>query len=104
MIVEQALDSSTVIEVVNGRRSPLALDAVVVTGAAAPRAQADSLSVPERAPLGRARIADSLAAAPAAKAAARPLRRFDSLEIRISGPLPSDSLQKLLRVVQPVKP
>src|SRR5204863_1422264 len=39
VIVEQALDSSTVIEVVNGRRSPLALDAVVVTGAAAPRAQ-----------------------------------------------------------------
>src|SRR5439155_940486 len=31
VIVEQALDSSTVIEVVNGRRSPLALDAVVVT-------------------------------------------------------------------------
>ena len=104
VIVEQALDSSTVIEVVNGRRSPLALDVVAVTGAAAPVARADSVSVPERAPLGRARIADSLAAAPAAKAAARPLRRFDNLEIRISGPLPSDSLQKLLRVVQPVKP
>src|SRR5213080_4163154 len=50
VIVEQALDSSTVIEVVNGRRSPLALDAVVVAGAAAPVAQADS--VRERAPLG----------------------------------------------------
>jgi len=102
VIVEQALDSSTVIEVVNGRRSPLALDAVVVTGAAVPRAQADSLSVPERAPLGRARIADSLAAAPAAKAAAR--RRPGDLDVRVSGPLPSDSLQKLLRLVQPVKP
>ena len=104
VIVEQALDSSTVIEVVNGRRSPLALDAVVVTGAAPPGARADSVSVPERAPLGSVRIADSLAAAPAAKAAARALRRVDNLEIRISGPLPSDSLQKLLRVVQPVKP
>src|SRR6266571_3679305 len=113
VIVEQALDSSTVIEVVNGRRSPLALDAVVVTGAAAPRARADSLSVPERAPLSRARIADSLAAAPAAKAAARlerdetqnrGLRRLGDLEVRVAGPLPSDSLQKLLRVVQPVKP
>jgi len=104
VIVEQALDSSTVIEVVNGRRSPLAVDVVAVTGAAAPGARADSVSVPERALQGRARIADSLAAAPAAKAAARALRRVDNLEIRISGPLPSDSLQKLLRVVQPVKP
>jgi len=113
VIVEQALDSSTVIEVVNGRRSPLALDAVVVTGAAAPGARADSVSVAERAPLGRARIADSLAAAPAAKAAARlgrdetqnrVVRRLGDLEVRVSGPLPSDSLQKLLRVVQPVKP
>jgi len=113
VIVEQALDSSTVIEVVNGRRSPLALDAVVVTGAAAPGARADSVSVPERAPVGRARIADSLAAAPAAKAAARlgryetqnrVVRRLGDLEVRVSGPLPSDSLQKLLRVVQPVKP
>ena len=104
VIVEQALDSSTVIEVVNGRRSPLAVDVVAVTGAAAPGARADSVSVPERALQGRARIADSLAAAPAAKAAARALRRVDNLEIRISGPLLSDSLQKLLRVVQPVKP
>jgi len=104
VIVEQALDSSTVIEVVNGRRSPLPLDAVVVTGAAAPGARADSVSAAERAPLSRARITDSLAAAPAAKAAARPLRRFDNLEIRISGPLPSDSLGKLLQLVQPVKP
>ena len=113
VIVEQALDSSTVIEVVNGRRSPLALDAVVVTGAAAPGARADSVSAAERAPLSRARITDSLAAAPAAKAAARVgryetrnrvVRRLDDLEIQISGPLPSDSLGKLLQLVQPVKP
>src|SRR3989442_4229060 len=113
VIVEQALDSSTVIEVVNGRRSPLALDAVVVTGAAAPGARADSLSVPERALQGRARITDSLAAAPAANAAARVgryetrnrvVRRLGDLELRVSGPLPSDSLGKLLQLVQPVKP
>ncbi len=101
VIVEQALDSSTVVKVVNGRRSPVALEAVTVTGAAAPVARADSVAVPERAPLGRTRIADSLAATPAAKAAAR--RRGD-LDVRVSGPLPSDSLQKLLRLVQPVKP
>ena len=114
VIVEQALDSSTVIEVVNGRRSPLALDAVVVTGAAAPvAARPDSVSALERARVGRARVADSLAAAPAAKAAARLgysetrnrlVRLLDNLEIHISGPLPSDSLGKLLLLVQPVKP
>jgi len=102
VIVEQALDSSTVIEVVNGRRSPVALEAVTVTGAAAPVARADSVAVAERAPLGRTRIADSLAATPAAKAAAR--RRPGDLHVRVSGPLPSDSLLKLLRLVQPVKP
>jgi len=118
VIVEQALDSSTVIQVVNGRRSPATLDAVAVTGAAAPVARADSVSLAERAPLGRARIADSLAAAPAAKAAARLgyaekrkqetpnrlVRRLDDLEIQISGPLSSDSLQRLLQLVQPMKP
>ena len=116
VIVEQALDSSTVIEVVNRRRSPATIDAVAVTGAAAPVARADSVSLAERAPLGRARIADSLAAAPAAKAAKaaarlerdetrnRGRRLLGNLEVRVSGPLPSDSLQKLLRVVQPVKP
>src|SRR6266571_130449 len=71
------------------------------------------VSVAERAPLSRARITDSLAAAPAAKAAARlgryetgnrVVRRLDDLEIQISGPLPSDSLGKLLLLVQPVKP
>ena len=103
VIVEQVLDSSTVIEVVNGRRSPVALEAVTVTGAAAPGARADSGSVREWTLQGRAtRIVDSLAAAPAAKAAAR--RRPGALDVRVSGPLPSDSLQKLLRLVQPVKP
>ena len=111
VILEQTLASSTVIEVVNRRRSPFALDEVVV--AAAPAAQADSLSARERAKPGRARVADTPAAAPAAKAAGRlahyetrnwEQRRLDNLEIQISGPLPNDSLQKLLQLVQPVKP
>jgi len=101
VIVEQALDSSTVIEVVNRRRSRLALDAVVV--AAAPAAQADSTRVAER-PRDRGQVADSLAAAPAAKVAARALRRLDDLEVQIVGPMPPDSLQKLRRLLQPVKP
>jgi hypothetical protein len=113
VIVEQALDSSTMIEVVNGRRSPLALEEVVVTGAGAVAARPDSAPTTERARVSRARVADSLAAVPAAKAIARLapvetqhqlVRHFGDLEIQITGPLPSDSLQKLLRLVQPVKP
>src|SRR5947207_516057 len=102
VIVEQVLDSNTVIEVVNRRRSPMALDQVVVT--AAPAARADSVSAPERAVPSRARVADSLAAAPAERAAARLSRRFANLEIQISGPVSSDSLRKLLELVQPLKP
>src|SRR5207247_2452417 len=77
------------------------------------RISLDSARVAERGPLSRARIADSLAAAPAAKAAARlgryetrnrVVRRLGDLEVRVSGPLPSDSLGKLLQLVQPVKP
>jgi anti-sigma factor RsiW len=104
VIVEQALDSSTVIEVTNGRRSSVALDEIVVTGAGAMAARPDSVGVAERARVGRTRVADSMAPAPAAKASARPLRQLGDLEVRISGPLPSDSLQKLLQLVQPVKP
>jgi hypothetical protein len=110
VIVEQSLDSGTVIEVVNKRASPMALDAVVVS--AAPAAQADSTRVAERR-ADRGQATDSLAAAPVAKAAARfnryearnrPLRRLDDLEVQISGPLPADSLRKLLQLAQPVKP
>jgi len=113
VIVEQALDSNTVIAVVSGRRSPVALGEVVVTGAAAMAARPDSASAAERERVDRARVADSLGAAPAAKASARlmrdetrnrPPRRVGNLEIRISGPLPADSLQQLLQLVQPVKP
>src|SRR5207244_2146137 len=56
---------------------------------------------------------DVLTAAPAGKLARRlahyetrnwEQRRLDNLEMQISGPLPNDSLQKLLQLVQPVKP
>jgi len=102
VIVEQALDSSTMIQVINARSASFALGEV--TGAATPASPADSLDALERAPRARAQIADAPVAAPAAKVAARPLRRVGKLEIHISGPLPSDSLQTLLRLVQPVKP
>jgi len=73
VIVEQSLDSGTVIEVVNKRASPMALDAVVV--AAAPAAQADSTRVAERPRTAtRSPIAGR---ASVAKPAARPLRRLD---------------------------
>jgi hypothetical protein len=112
VIVDQTLDSSTVIEVVNGRKAPLALDEIVVTGAGAVAARPDSVSAAERARVDRAQVANSLAAAPAAKSARlapvethhRLLRHLGDLEIRISGPLPTDSLQKLLQLVQPVRP
>ncbi len=109
VIVEQTLDSTTAIEVTNARPTPLALDGVAVTGAAAPASRADSVGALERAPRARAQVASSLAAKPSARLMAdetlnQPLRRVGTLEIHISGPLPSDSLQKLLRLVQPVKP
>ena len=109
VIVEQALDSTTAIEVTNARSTPLALGEVAVTGAAAPASRADSVGALERASRARAQVAPSLAAKPSARLMPdetlnRPLRRVGNLEIHISGPLPSDSLQKLLRLVQPVKP
>ncbi len=107
VIVEQALDSTAVVEVTNARSTPLALE-VVVAGAPAPRA-ADSIVALERAGGARAQVASSLGATPNARLVPdetrnRSLRRVGNLEIHISGPLPSDSLQKLLRLVQPVKP
>jgi len=110
VIVEQALDSTAVVEVTNARSTPLALGEVAVTGAAAPASRAaDSMGALERARGARAQVASSLGATPSARLVPeetrnRPLRRVGNLEIHISGPLPSDSLQKLLRLVQPVKP
>ncbi len=112
VIVQQALESGMVIEVVSRRPSPVALDEVTATAAATSRA--DSVSARERAPLSRAQVTDSLAAKAAARLGYaekrkqetlnRLVRRLDDLEIQISGPLSSDSLQKLLQLARPVEP
>lgn len=109
VIVEQALDSTAVVEVTNARSTPLALGEVVVAGAPAPASRAADSMALERAGGARAQVASSLGAKPSARlmrdeTQSPPLRRVGNLEIHISGPLPSDSLQKLLRLVQPVKP
>ncbi len=109
VIVEQALDSSTVIDVTSARSAPLALAEVAVTGAATPAARADTMDALERAPRARPQVASSLAAKPSAllrrdETRNQLLRRVGTLEIHISGPLPGDSLRKLLQLVQPVKP
>jgi putative zinc finger protein len=107
VIVEQALDSGTVIEVVNRRRAPLALDQVVVTGAVA--ARRDSVSRAERAPLGRAAAADSLAALSRDAASLRAFktpagRPRSGLVSDVRGPLSQDSLSALRRLLQPLRP
>ena len=108
LIVEQALDSNTVIELLERRTAPLNLDAVVVTAAGETRAPDSVARLKEE-----RRKAEPRADAPAARLNARvapldaprpPLRRVGNLEIHISGPLPADSLRKLLQLVQPVKP
>ncbi|PYO77357.1 MAG: hypothetical protein DMD67_06725 [Gemmatimonadetes bacterium] len=76
VIVEQALDSTNVIEVINGRASSLALDAVVVT-----------------------------AAEPAPPAAMEKARR-DALAffVDVRGPVSADSLAALRRALRPLRP
>jgi hypothetical protein len=112
VIVEQALDPNTTIEVINGRRTPAALEAVVVSGAA----QQDSVSAVKRAAPARAvaRRADSLAPLPKASAAgaARPApaaipapdRTASGLLLEVRGPLTPDSLAALQRHLQRLKP
>ena len=109
VIVEQALDSSTMIEVINARAAPVALEAVVVTGAQAGAALPDSLTVSERAQAGRSRRADSLAALPrdaALRRAPQPAANRTSADLfrDVRGPLSADSLAALRRLLQPLRP
>ncbi len=83
IVVEQALDSTTVIELRERRPLPLALSEVVVTGAYEGR------QGPERA------RHDSVAAG---------MMRAPTLRVEISGPLPADSLKQLWQRLKPVKP
>ena len=91
VIVEQALDSSTVIEVINGRAAPLQLGEVVVTGAGAVRA-------------------DSLAAAAPKRESAPAAERQEANRIApdffadVRGPLSTDSLAALRRLLRPLRP
>lgn len=105
IIVEQTLDSGTVIEVINGRPAPVARSEVVVTGAGAP--QADSVSAGARALLGRS--ADSAAAVARKRTAAPPaaLHAYQSvagLLLEVRGPLSADSLAALRRRLRPLHP
>jgi len=109
VIVEQALDSSTMIEVINARAAPVALEAVVVTGAQVGAALPDSLTVSERAQAGRSRRADSLAALPrdaALRRAPQPAANRTSADLfrDVRGPLSADSLAALRRLLQPLRP
>jgi len=93
VIVEQALDATTMIEVINARTAPQLLDQVVVASAPAAR--------PEL-----ARAADSLAAvakrpAPLAAKAAGQVRPDLFRDVR--GPLSADSLAALRRRLQPLR-
>src|SRR5438067_1458558 len=108
VVVEQALDSSTVIAVITGRQAPLSLQSVVVTDAA----PADTVKPAERALMGRAAATpDSLAAAerkPEAAALhardAAANRPAAALVSEVRGPLSADSLAALQRRLQPLRP
>src|SRR5881628_3053656 len=90
VVVEQLLDSSTAIAVINGRPSQLMLAEVVVAGAAQP----DSLAPAAR----KAKPA----AAPARAAATDHADAGLFLDVR--GPVPADSLVALRRRLQPLRP
>jgi len=93
VVIEQQLDSGTVVQLVERRRAEMRMDAVVAERVAAPSAAAERT----RAPQAAAR------AAAQAPAPIRPVRLVDELEVTISGPLPLDSLTRLLRHVAPLK-
>lgn len=108
VIIEQALDSTTVIEVINGQPSPFQLEAVV-TGAAV--ARPDTESPGARALLERrvdsARPAPrapppSAAAPPAPTEKAR--RATSDFFVDVRGPLSTDSLAALRRLLRPLRP
>ena len=94
VIVEQALDSTTTIEVITARTAPQLLDQVVVASAPAAR--------PEL-----ARAADSPAAAlakrPAPRAANAAAQVRPDLFRDVRGPLSADSLAALRRRLQPLR-
>ena len=91
VIVEQALDSSTVIEVINGRASPVELQGVVVTGAGAARADSPAAATPKPEPTPAAEKQKAERIAP-------------DFFVDVRGPLPTDSLAVLRRLLRPLRP
>ncbi|HEV2749676.1 MAG TPA: zf-HC2 domain-containing protein [Gemmatimonadales bacterium] len=107
VIIEQALDASTVIDVINARAVPLQLDQVVVTGAGEMRR--DSVS-PGAHALPNARVADSVTTR-ARKSATPPTAVMENASqaasgffVDVRGPLPADSLAALRRLLRPLAP
>jgi len=97
VIVEQALDSSTVIEVINARPASLQLGAVVVTGAGEARAD----SQPRRAQAQIDRRVDTLAPAVGWQKTDSTASAFS---VEVVGPLSADSLAALRRLLRPLRP
>ena len=93
VIVEQALDATTTIRVINARAAPQFLSDVVVTGQVAARSEpapsVDSLAA-------RAKRAAPMAATAAGEAKPNLFRD-------VRGPLSSDSLAALRRRLQPLR-
>jgi hypothetical protein len=112
VVVEQALDSSTAIDVISGRPTSALVEAVVVSAAVA--ADTTSLDPGAQALMGRAARVDSMgpAGAPAARKAGAPARARGAvadrapagLFLQVQGPLSADSLAALQRRLQPLRP
>jgi len=106
VVVEQVLDSGTTLTVITARPAVMALDAVMVTGAAgAPPPAAARPS--EHAGLARQRAADSLEALarePRDRAVPRSDTRGARLWFDVRGPLAPDSLTALGRRLLPLRP
>jgi hypothetical protein len=107
VVVEQALDSSTVIAVISGRRAPVAPEAVVATGAGVERV--DTPSAGARALLGRnadvpAAVAPTQDVPPPSPLPRKARRPAADLFLDIRGPLSVDSLAALRRLLQPLRP
>jgi hypothetical protein len=97
VIVEQAIDSSTVIEVINARPASLQLDAIVVPGAAEARADSER----RRAPSQIDRRVDTLAPPTVRQKTDSTVSAFSA---EIVGPLSADSLAALRRLLRPLRP
>src|SRR3989442_16594 len=104
VVVQQPLDSSTTIELVHRRPALLAIDAVIVSGAAEPRRERAETARAAASPVPPA--AKMLVRVPGPGAAggyARRVTRFaGGVTVEIRGRLPADSLRKLLERAQPI--